>query len=206
MPFAGDGHWIGEKIPPAPLQLKSDGFNLAAMRAAMRSIAGDAPIILTGPVGTGKTTILAQIARAIWKAALASGEWTPSRSERVMATWLDEPLWWTTADAFVRDVRASWSGAKFTVPDYYTADGLGARVRRLFLDDLGAEARTDSAREEVVRLIVEREKRGLPTWVSTNLTVSELIERYGERAMDRLRAQTGGIVVEVGGPSRRGVA
>jgi DNA replication protein DnaC len=54
-----------------------------------------------------------------------------------------------------------------------------ARVPVLVLDDLGAERVTDWSREELASLVERRYGAGLPTIVTTNYDLDELVERLG---------------------------
>jgi len=147
------------------------------------------------------------LAREFWAQDVRNGLYSKVRSERTRATWLDQPYFWTTADAYVEDVMASWKTKFDHPPEIYTPEGIAFTCRRLFVDDLGYEATTKTRAAErsshITRLIVEREARALPTWYTTNLDVAELVSMYGERAADRLQASIAGVVT-VGGGSRRG--
>lgn len=57
----------------------------------------------------------------------------------------------------------------------------------LFLDDLGAENTTDFAREHFFSILDIRCQKKLPTFVTTNLNMNELKEKYGERVVSRLK-------------------
>jgi len=183
-----------------------DGANFAAIRAAEQSIDDGRPLIFVGDVGAGKTTIMHWLARELWAGDVKAGRYSAIRSERTRATWLDLPYFWTTADAYVEDVMASWK-MKFDHPaELYEPEGIAFTCRRLFVDDLGWEASTKGRAAErsshLTRLIVEREARGLPTWYTTNVPLEQLVTMYGERAADRLRASIAGVIT-VGGGSRR---
>ena len=208
MPFhQSDGHWIGSPQPLPVGELEIDEENASAIDAARRSLESGRPLMFDGAVGAGKTTIAHWLARELWRKDVLEGRYSAKRSDRTRATWLDEPYFWTTADAYVEDVMASWK-MKFDHPaDLYTPDGIAFTCRRLFVDDLGNEASTKARASErcghITRLIVEREARGLPTWYTTNLSDEVFPVMYGLRAADRLRASIVGIVT-VGGGSRRG--
>lgn len=62
-----------------------------------------------------------------------------------------------------------------------------AKTRFLFLDDLGTENTTDFAREHFFTILDIRCQKKLPTFITTNLTMSELKEKYGERLVSRLK-------------------
>ena len=56
----------------------------------------------------------------------------------------------------------------------------------LVLDDLGAEHNTASARTFIYTIVNSRIMSALPTVISTNLSISELSERYGDAIYSRL--------------------
>jgi DNA replication protein DnaC len=61
------------------------------------------------------------------------------------------------------------------------------RRKFLFLDDLGTENTTDFAREHFFTILDMRCQKKLPTFISTNLNMNELKEKYGERIVSRLK-------------------
>ena len=57
----------------------------------------------------------------------------------------------------------------------------------LMLDDLGSEPLMQNITvEQLFHLVNERQRRGLSTVISTNLTLPELKDRYTERIVSRL--------------------
>lgn len=74
----------------------------------------------------------------------------------------------------------------------------------LIVDDLGAAKDSDWTEEVNYRLINHRYDRMLPTLMTSNVPVSELKPKLGERVASRLREMTTRVVLE--GPDRRGRA
>ena len=70
----------------------------------------------------------------------------------------------------------------------------------LAIDDLGAEKTTDFALQCLYLVLAFREQWGLPTVITSNLSVEALGERLGDRIGSRLLA---GKTVELGGHDRR---
>jgi DNA replication protein DnaC len=104
--------------------------------------------------------------------------------------------WWTSTEDFCNDCKAAiW---KKIDPD---AGDQAAKVPKLFLDDLGTERNTDHNIAVIIGLLRARFDRRLPTWITTNLTMDEIAERYTLRIADRIRG--GCKIFELGGPSRR---
>ena len=117
-------------------------------------------LILSGPSGLGKTFLLhAMAARLI------------ERGTQVLLI---------SAYSFLETARKS----------YFENDGrleelIGTEV--LMLDDLGSEPLMQNVTiEQLFNLINERQRRNLPTVISTNLNQEELRSRYTERIASRL--------------------
>lgn len=71
----------------------------------------------------------------------------------------------------------------------------------LLLDDLGRERVTDWTTEQVHRVLNHRLAQGLRTIVTTNLTYSEMGQRYTDPLVDRIMDDC--VIVKVTGESRR---
>lgn len=173
-------------------------FEAGVERAIAASKANRTPLLVTGPVGTGKTLILGEIEETI--RMRPRHNLNSTFSHRI---WLDDLTAWTTADDFIADVHEGWNRARqyhdFT--ELYSAEGLGVRVSHLFLDDLGAEGDRDGNVEIISRLIVRRYAVGHPTWASSNLSIEDLTKRYTERIVSRLLHA--GVDLDVQGSDRR---
>lgn len=67
------------------------------------------------------------------------------------------------------------------------------RLKIIYIDDIGTEnqsIRYGERREAFPEIVNEAEKQGKLLIVTTNLTLQELKDKYGERTIDRLRAIT----------------
>ena len=185
----GTVHWAGGDRLPLPAQLDIDSDNRVGVEAIRRSIRDNSAVIFCGPVGSGKSTLMAEV-----------DFWLQMRTRAyypVRAPWLAEPCWWTTARGYVGDVRKGWDFGKRwnDWSDDYSADGIATRVARLFLDDLGDELggtmnQDGLALDAIVSLLTFRSARSLPTWITTNLTLAEMQRTYGERVVSRLRSSS----------------
>jgi DNA replication protein DnaC len=186
MPYSHGGcvRWVGTPIPDLPDPWIIPPEFADAWRKVQRSLNAEIPLILGGRVGTGKTTFLAWIAQGL---KLKHGRAT---STRTMQPWLDDPVWWTSASEYVDDVHTGRSHSRRYAnhwSDDYDAMGLARRARYLFFDDLGVEPSDTSGNHDIItRLIEDRCSAKKPTWVSTNLSSEDLLERYGQRFQSRL--------------------
>jgi DNA replication protein DnaC len=131
-------------------------------------------LFLCGPVGTGKTFMAAAAARA--------------RLTRSHVSWVSAPR-------FVLDARAQYGS-----PELSRSSNLLAARSDLVLDDLGQENPTPSAQELLFAAVDERLNSGRSLLITSNLTQSELGERYGLWLPSRLQTLT---AFRVSGPDRR---
>jgi DNA replication protein DnaC len=139
------------------------GSNRAAYAAA-RAFAKDPAgwLLLTGPVGTGKTHLLAAIAHV----CLAQ----------------ECPVAFATAPDLLDTLRNGYADATF---DYQTRLNQLCTLEVLLLDDLGTEKATSWAQEKLFQLLNTRYNAGLPTVVATNLPLRALAPRLRSRLTDQ---------------------
>jgi len=115
-------------------------------------------LVLAGPVGTGKT----HAAYAVGNAAVAAGSWVEA---------------WTMADLLAA-LRPGGDPA-----DLDAVRGCSLLV----LDDLGGVKVTDWSQEQFSSLMDHRLRSELRQVVTTNAAYPDLVEAWGDRALDRLR-------------------
>ena len=171
--------------PRIPRQLDLTGIE-TIFGAVARSIQKRQPLILTGPTGLGKTALMAEI-----------DFWTERGVRDGHPALAGRGNCWIDAEQYCDDVKRGWK---------WESDGLSAvqivpAVHQLFLDDLGIERATDQNHDAITSLLRRRHLAGLPTWVTTNLTIDELTSRYGARTVSRLLENA--LVVPMRGADRR---
>ncbi len=71
----------------------------------------------------------------------------------------------------------------------------------LCIDDVGVEKLTPLVAEQFYEIVNERVWKGLPTFMTTNLTVTELKEHLSPRVWSRLLPKVD--LLEMGGPDLR---
>lgn len=122
-----------------------------------------------GPYGTGKSKffdIIHHMARKLVVEHGYQGMWFTS----VTAPWIVEE--------YMKATEKGYEGS-FEFTRYYKG--------RLYIDDLGME-RLAFGRDNIISdLLFERHRNGSKTFISSNLTPTEFIQRYGARLGDRLR-------------------
>jgi len=155
------------------------------VRAAIKS--WRFPIVLRGPVGTGKSCVAACVYQSWPRAAH-----------------------WYRLEAFIRDVNTCRTskdkkvGCKLADGEtiYRTEAGLWGLADNKnslwCMDDLGTRKGTETGYDIVFELFERR--TGRPTIISTNLSNEEIAKLYDERIADRLDA---GATINISGRSRR---
>jgi predicted ATPase len=180
MPFANTPkYWLGSSRPELPDALDPTPEHEDA-RASGRT---ESPRLWYGTPGTGKTTLMAIAASCV------PDQGGAAISHRTRAIWKDKKVLWCQAAEFAADVRCEMDFARRWIDfgDDYSASGLAAFVPCLFLDDLGVEQATDWNVTIIATLIDARYRAKRPLWITTNLTLPEIRDRYAERTLSRLR-------------------
>ncbi len=136
-------------------------------------------LLLTGPVGSGKTHL----------AAWAAWQMLDRRSLR-----------WYTAPQLLMAL-----GAAFETPVRERALAALSGQHALCLDDLDKARPSEYAAEQVYTAIDAQITEGRPLMVTTNRTLGELAQRWPQPAGEAIASRLGGYcrVVKVTGPDRR---
>lgn len=139
---------------------------------------------LWGEPGRGKT----------YAAACAVRLWVSRSSPAELTARL------VTASELLEEARRSFGDRSA-----FDAAGFASRVPLLALDDLGAERPTEWAMETLSRIVDARVAAGLPTIVTSNLTIGGLRDLWGGTAGKRVASRLAGTCerIEVGGADRR---
>lgn len=145
-----------------------------------------------GKAGTGKTHLATSITTAV-----AQGGWS-SR--------------YITALELVRELRASWGGRRVAAWDGFTRIETETDVLERFcqysllvIDEVGVQFGSDAELAQLSEVLDLRYRQMKPTLVISNCAPGELKRYLGDRGVDRLR-ENSGIVVVFDWPSHRGEA
>lgn len=131
-------------------------------------------LLLCGKPGIGKSHIL--------KALI--GSWASNHIEARFST----------LPTILDDLKANLDELEMCVTKY-------KNVQILAIDDIGAEKTTEWSQDQLTQILDFRITRGKITFGSTNLSESELENRYHHRIVDRLREQM--VFVKMGGDTHR---
>lgn len=134
-----------------------------------------------GGVGTGKTHALYALAKLL-------------RANGVEARVRNIPDWLDYLRSKFDDKRAERG-----IEDELRGDCV------LLLDDLGSEKQTEWTTEIMYRLVNGRYEQARPTIFSSNLSLSEVSKRYGDRITSRIVQMVGGSkgIIKTDGEDRR---
>lgn len=130
---------------------------------------GSRGLLLYGPAGTGKTHLLADLARTLTE-------------RRVWSVWENVPSMLTA----IRNTFGKHYSPDIEQTDTEIIISKLKTAKYLFLDDLGAEATTDWTITLLYEIINHRYDEFLPLYISSNLSPAELGEKLGDRFMSRI--------------------
>ncbi|HYV17324.1 MAG TPA: ATP-binding protein [Conexibacter sp.] len=149
-------------------------------RAARRWVAGELlGLVLSGPVGTGKT-------------------WTAAAAARAMVA--HRRVAWTSAPLLL-----AWLGAGIGSARHAAALELITGRTALVLDDADKARPSDYGAEQLFLAVDARVEHRRPLLVTTNLTLGELAARYPQPYGEAIASRLAGYCehVELTGPDRR---
>jgi DNA replication protein DnaC len=149
-------------------------------------------LLITGPVGTGKT----HLAAAILRHAMLTGfcrRYPPSGP-------FDTEVLFRRCAEFFLEIRSTYGDSSNRTELGVVSETAGPRL--LILDDLGAGKADDFERRAILEVLDRRLNNMLPTVVTSNLGRAEIALRIDERVSSRLLPFTG---IPLDGKDRRNV-
>jgi len=120
-----------------------------------------------GSVGSGKTHVAYAIA------------------EHLGQNFVDYVAFWNTTELFA-EMKKDFDKRRAHYEYETTIDRLLELKSTLFLDDIGAEKPSEWVMEQLYLLVNRRYERGYITFFTSNLTISELSEKLGDRTASRI--------------------
>lgn len=92
---------------------------------------------------------------------------------------------WIEADDYIEMLKDSFGSEDGNLPDMYSTPYLIKYIKSTFdvlvLDGLGEERKTDFAQHELGSLIRKRYDKEKVTIITTTMTMSDIVARYGQR-------------------------
>ena len=180
-------------IPQDCLKFTFDDFSGQALKYAKQLVSGvvydevddttKRGLLITGPTGTGKTTLASLVFRAY--------------AERGVT------VVWTDFNQLIKRIRATYDDG-YTGPSQNQIVEAALSAQFLMLDDLGSGTRSEQRRnslyaedaiEAVRQIFNHRLVKQLPTVVTTNLSKEQLYEQFGDRVISRLRGLCAGAIM-----------
>lgn len=152
----------------------ADGLNYARQLARQGVIVLDDDterygLMLAGPTGCGKTTLMSIVYRQYVEAGRSAG-------------------WWN-ANGFVKRVQSTYAN-DYTGPTYEDIIDSVARLDILALDDLGSPTRTTVYSEDHIEILLKvlnyREAHKRITLITSNLNTAQLDMQFGPRIGSRI--------------------
>jgi chromosomal replication initiation ATPase DnaA len=160
------------KIPPRwrgwTMDRLPKGFRIAANKWISEGFNNSQNLILSGPTGSGKTSMAYAIGREMYLLG-----------HKVKI--------WQAAELF--DEMRGTEQSKDVLESVKNSD-------LLILDDLGSERKTDWVEERLFLIIDYRWQWKLPTIVTTNFTADQLPDKISERVISRLMDSSTFLVVD----------
>lgn len=150
---------------------KSYYENAAAIFKAAQNFVGDVidnpnadGILITGPVGSGKTFLAGAVANALLEN--------------------DKEVLFIVVPDLLDQIKATYNN-NYEYTEHELMDA-ARKVGILILDDMGAHNYTDWTRNKLYTILNYRMNNRLPTLITTNLDLNELEEYLGERTTSRI--------------------
>lgn len=156
-----------------------DDGNRAAHEACKSIAEKSTSLILSGPVGTGKTHLLSAVAMLVYI--------------KTHDSCMHDVQYWPILD-LAQKLRQEYERVAYLIEDLNMAP-------LLVIDDLGSERTTGYILETIEAVVDYRYRQCRATLIGTNLTLEELAERYGNRVLSRWMGD--GKFIRIAGIDRR---
>lgn len=130
----------------------------------------DDSYFITGPVGSGKTSLMAAMIR-----------------ERALSLWDERECIFTSAEELLDQIRESYETKRDSELTYTVMMERYKKIEILAIDDLGTDRPTEWAVGKLYQIINHRYGDMLPTYFTSNLGYEDITPNLSDRLVSRIR-------------------
>lgn len=184
--------WL-ERLPSKFIEIECDRKDLVKQGQ-------EQSMFITGPVGVGKTVLMAGVAREILKVNFE--KYYEKEIKRGFAS-IGDPYYgikWISYPNFIMYLQNSFREGSESNP-YDSAEYVATYPGTLCIDDLGVEKMTEFVQQITYYIINEREQEVLHTLITSNFSLQQIANQINPRISSRI----GGMckIVKLAGKDRR---
>lgn len=185
--------WL-EELPSKFIEIECDRKDLVQQGQ-------EQSMFITGPVGVGKTVLMAGVAKEILKVNFEKYyEKEKNRGGVILSGGPHYGVKWISYPNFIMYLQNSFREGSESNP-YDNAEYIATYPGILCIDDLGAEKMTEFVQQVTYYIINQREQEVLHTLITSNFSLQQIAEQIHPRISSRI----GGIckIVKLTGKDRR---
>lgn len=159
-------------------------------------------LFMYGNYGTGKTHLaIAGMKKVCYEIAKKTAkEYKEFPLSIIRGKTIMNPVYFVKTPELLEEIKSAYE-----YDDVLENDVIGKYKHKQFLvvDDLGSEKPSDWQQEKIYSILDYRYSKLLPTIITTNCSMNELIERIGQRVVDRIQEAAKGYRTSWRGESYR---
>lgn len=159
-------------------------------------------LLMTGEYGIGKTHLSIAIMKKI--CYIIAGQAVEEYKEFPLSYFREKivtrPVYFSKAPEFLEEIKSAYE-----YDNVLESDVLAKYKYKKFLviDDLGSEKPSEWQQEKMYSILDYRYSNLKPTVITTNCDLNQLVNRIGQRVVDRIQEAAGEYITGWQGPSHR---